>query len=156
MTFSFFNPEGKIDHTFLSHTIKNFSKWRFIIPFSHIHFMVTTPVIKLEEKHPHEQQAVGRDRYRELAMGGGQQQAALELLSAAATSGSWLCLKNLHLVVAWLPALEKALAGLNLHADFRLWLTTEPHPLFPPILLQSSLKVHFLLVACVCQCVCVL
>jgi len=88
---------------------------------------------------------VGRDRYRDLAMGGGQQQAALDLLSAAATSGDWLCLKNLHLVVAWLPTLEKAIASLasSMHPNFRLWLTTEPHPLFPAILLQSSLKITF-------------
>ena len=90
-------------------------------------------------------EAVGRDRYRDLAMGGGQQAAALELLGAAARDGDWLCLKNLHLVAAWLPTLEKALAALvpSMHADFRLWLTTEPHPLFPPILLQQSLKVTF-------------
>jgi dynein heavy chain 2 len=89
--------------------------------------------------------AVGPGRYRDLAMGGGQQQAAAELLTAAARDGDWLCLKNLHLVVAWLPTLEKTLASLapSMHPNFRLWLTTEPHPLFPPILLQSSLKVTF-------------
>lgn len=78
-------------------------------------------------------------------MGGGQQQAALDLLSSAAANGTWLCLKNLHLVVAWLPTLEKAISALagSMHKEFRLWLTTEPHPLFPPILLQSSVKVTF-------------
>jgi len=47
--------------------------------------------------------------------------------------------------VAWLPTLEKAVASLAaaMHPDFRLWLTTEPHPLFPPILLQNSLKITF-------------
>lgn len=56
-------------------------------------------------------------------------------------AGDWLCLKNLHLVVAWLPSLEKELSSLEPHADFRLWLTTEPHEQFPPLLLQQSLKV---------------
>lgn len=56
-------------------------------------------------------------------------------------AGDWLCLKNLHLVVAWLPSLEKELSALEPHADFRLWLTTEPHDQFPPLLLQQSLKV---------------
>lgn len=56
-------------------------------------------------------------------------------------AGDWLCLKNLHLVVAWLPCLEKELSALETHADFRLWLTTEPHEQFPPLLLQQSLKV---------------
>lgn len=57
-------------------------------------------------------------------------------------AGDWLCLKNLHLVVAWLPSLEKELSSLEPHADFRLWLTTEPHDQFPPLLLQQSLKVR--------------
>ncbi|CAM9144794.1 unnamed protein product [Heterosigma akashiwo] len=51
---------------------------------------------------------VGKDRYKGLAMGGGQQEIALTLLRSAASSGDWLCLQNLHLVVAWLPTLEKA------------------------------------------------
>jgi dynein heavy chain 2 len=86
---------------------------------------------------------VGKDHYQELAMGGGQQQVAEQLLAAAAASGDWLCLKNLHLVVAWLPVLEKLLNSLVPNPRFRLWLTTEEHSKFPLILLQSSLKVTF-------------
>ncbi len=52
-------------------------------------------------------------RCTELAMGGGQQAEALRLLHAAATEGKWLCLKNLHLVIAWLPTLEKELGILK-------------------------------------------
>lgn len=51
--------------------------------------------------------------------------------------------QNLHLVVGWLPVLEKELAALKPHARFRLWLTTECHNAFPPVLLQQSLKVTF-------------
>ena len=78
-------------------------------------------------------------------MGGGQQETALELLREAAREGDWLCLKNLHLVVAWLPTLEKAISSLisSMQPNFRLWLTTEPHKDFPPILLQTSLKITF-------------
>lgn len=50
---------------------------------------------------------VGLGNYEELAMGGGQQEIAQSLLRSAAANGTWLCLKNLHLVVAWLPTLEK-------------------------------------------------
>ena len=50
---------------------------------------------------------VGLGNYEELAMGGGQQEIAQSLLRNAASNGTWLCLKNLHLVVAWLPTLEK-------------------------------------------------
>ena len=87
---------------------------------------------------------IGRAAYSELAMGGGQQAEALRLLKAAAANGKWLCLKNLHLVVGWLPALEKALNALDKpHPRFRLWLTTEAHHKFPTILLQTSIKVTF-------------
>jgi dynein heavy chain 2, cytosolic len=86
---------------------------------------------------------VGSGNYEELAMGGGQQDVALHMLRAAATAGSWLCLKNLHLVVAWLPKLEKELAAITPHQDFRLILTSEAHPQFTSILLQTSLKATF-------------
>ena len=86
---------------------------------------------------------VGRTRYAELAMGGGQQATALQMLRQAADEGRWLLLKNLHLVVGWLPTLEKELNGLTPHKDFRLWLTTEAHDEFTPILLQQALKVTF-------------
>eukprot|EP00981_Chlorochromonas_danica_P004240 scaffold857_cov152-Ochromonas_danica.AAC.23 len=86
---------------------------------------------------------IGAGRYEELAMGGGQQEVAVHLLKSAAADGSWLCLKNLHLVVAWLPSLEKELAALNPQEGFRLILTSEAHPQFTSILLQSSLKATF-------------
>jgi dynein heavy chain 2 len=60
------------------------------------------------------------------------------------TAGDWLLLKNLHLVVAWLPLLEKEVHGLpgaSMHPGFRLFLTTEAHPRFPPSLLEGALKV---------------
>lgn len=68
---------------------------------------------------------------------------ALELLKSCSQKGEWLCLKNLHLVVAWLPVLEKELNLLKPHEKFRLWLTTEIHPNFPTILLQGSLKITY-------------
>ena len=40
-------------------------------------------------------------------MGGGQNEAALAMMKEAAEKGQWLCLKNIHLVTAWLPTLEK-------------------------------------------------
>ena len=36
---------------------------------------------------------------------------AIAMLHEAAKAGHWLCLKNLHLVVHWVPQLEKELAG---------------------------------------------
>ena len=40
-------------------------------------------------------------------MGQGQADVAMQLLRECARNGHWLCLKNLHLVTAWLPLLEK-------------------------------------------------
>lgn len=60
--------------------------------------------------------------------------------------GDWLCLKNLHLMTAWLPALEKelnALVASGAHESFRLFLTAEPHARFSSIVLQSSLKITY-------------
>jgi dynein heavy chain 2 len=56
---------------------------------------------------------VGAGRYFELAMGGGQEETALKMIREAAMRGNWLCLKNLHLVTAWLPHLEKALNAMT-------------------------------------------
>jgi len=88
---------------------------------------------------------VGPSKYREMAMGGGQQEAAEAMVREGAAAGAWVCLKNVHLVVSWLPSLEKVLSSLpeDTPDTFRLWLTTETHDEFPPILLQSSMKVTF-------------
>lgn len=43
-------------------------------------------------------------------MGQGQADIALQLLHDCGRNGEWLCLKNLHLVTAWLPTLEKVSA----------------------------------------------
>ena len=40
-------------------------------------------------------------------MGQGQADIAMQLLRDCARNGEWMCLKNLHLVTSWLPALEK-------------------------------------------------
>ncbi|XP_026115691.1 cytoplasmic dynein 2 heavy chain 1-like [Carassius auratus] len=88
-------------------------------------------------------QIVGRENYHELAMGQGQADVALQTLRECVRSGEWLCLKNLHLVTAWLPLLEKELNSMKPKAGFRVWLTAEVHAKFTPILLQSSLKVTY-------------
>uniref|UniRef100_A0A8C5PSW1 Dynein cytoplasmic 2 heavy chain 1 n=1 Tax=Leptobrachium leishanense TaxID=445787 RepID=A0A8C5PSW1_9ANUR len=76
-------------------------------------------------------------------MGQGQADLAIQALRECAKEGEWLCLKNLHLVISWLPVLEKELNTLQPNPKFRLWLTTEVHPKFTPILLQSSLKITY-------------
>ena len=86
---------------------------------------------------------VSLERYHQLPMGQGQNEKALDLLRRSARQGHWLCLQNVHLVVAWLPELEKEMYALEPHEDFRLFLTTESHAKFPPSLLKNSLKITF-------------
>jgi dynein heavy chain 2 len=81
--------------------------------------------------------------FHQLAMGGGQNDDAIRLLRDAAKCGDWICLKNLHLVISWVPLLEKEIKSLEPHENFRCWLTTEPHARFPPIILETSLKVTY-------------
>ncbi|CAH8515920.1 unnamed protein product [Schistosoma mattheei] len=50
--------------------------------------------------------------YRQIAMGQGQTDLAIKELHLAAKQGDWLCLKNLHLVIHWLPVLEKEINTL--------------------------------------------
>jgi len=84
----------------------------------------------------------GGNRLKFLAMGQGQEKAALQLLDTAITRGQWLMLQNCHLLVNWLIDLEKALEKIQKpHPEFRLWLTTEPTPKFPVGILQRSFKV---------------
>ena len=123
----------------------------FSLPFLHSESNSTTPVLLIsspgadasKELQEYALRTVGPSSYEEIAMGGGQQELALHMMRAAAASGSWVCLKNLHLVVAWLPNLEKELSSLECHKDFRLWLTSESHNAFPSILLQLSLKATY-------------
>ncbi|XP_064610087.1 cytoplasmic dynein 2 heavy chain 1-like isoform X3 [Liolophura sinensis] len=88
-------------------------------------------------------ETIGSDKYHQVAMGQGQAEIAMQLLHDCARNGEWLCLKNLHLVTAWLPQLEKEINCLQPHQEFRLWMTAEVHPKFPTILLQSSLKMTY-------------
>ncbi|TPX45912.1 hypothetical protein SeLEV6574_g03556 [Synchytrium endobioticum] len=79
--------------------------------------------------------------FASVAMGQGQGEVALKLLREYSSTGGWLLLQNTHLVVSWLPILIQELANLKLSESFRLFLTSEAHPGFPPTLLRSCLKV---------------
>jgi dynein heavy chain 2 len=57
---------------------------------------------------------VGKQCYHEVAMGQGQMNIALDLLKKCSANGEWLCLKNLHLVIAWLSTLEKVCVSSQL------------------------------------------
>ncbi|XP_056634261.1 cytoplasmic dynein 2 heavy chain 1 [Diorhabda sublineata] len=81
--------------------------------------------------------------YMEVAMGEGQEYKALEALKIYSESGSWLILKNLHLVTHWLPVLTQTHKNIKPHEQFRLWLISEPTQNFNFVLSQNSLKVVY-------------
>jgi dynein heavy chain 2 len=102
------------------------------------------PSLELEEFAKEHSAESGKGmNFHQLAMGGGQNDDAIRLLQDAAKCGDWVCLKNLHLVISWVPLLEKEIKSLQAHENFRCWLTTEAHAKFPPILLETSLKVTY-------------
>jgi dynein heavy chain 2 len=74
-------------------------------------------------------------------MGQGQGEIAISELRRLAANGGWLCLQNVHLVISWLPELEKELRTAQFHPKFRIWLTSEAHTKFPALLLEQSLKI---------------
>lgn len=45
--------------------------------------------------------------FRQISMGQGQLDVAIEALQWSAANGGWLCLKNLHLVPLALPVIHK-------------------------------------------------
>ena len=84
---------------------------------------------------------VGKARFTQIALGGGQTDEAMLQLRRCAASGEWIFLKNLHLVLDWVAVLEKEVSSMAApHPDFRLFMTTEAHDLFPTVLLQSCDK----------------
>eukprot|EP00744_Colponema_vietnamica_P003509 GILI01005371.1.p1 GENE.GILI01005371.1~~GILI01005371.1.p1 ORF type:complete len:1756 (-),score=536.52 GILI01005371.1:124-4761(-) len=118
-----------------------------VVPTTNNHepiLLITTPgADPSQELQGIAYEAVGRERFFQLAMGGGQQAEALRLLKQCSENGEWLFLKNLHLVIPWVTTLQKELALLKPHENFRLWLTSEPHDEFPSILLSHSVKITF-------------
>ncbi|KNC52645.1 cytoplasmic dynein [Thecamonas trahens ATCC 50062] len=59
-------------------------------------------------------------------------------ISAAAKSGGWVMLKNVHLAPQWLVQLEKKLHNLAPVSGFRLFMTGEIHPAIPVNLMRMS------------------
>ena len=57
--------------------------------------------------------------------------------------GNWVFLANCHLSLSWMPQLDKLVEQLQVeepHPDFRLWLSSSPHPEFPISILQVGIK----------------
>jgi dynein heavy chain len=78
-----------------------------------------------------------------VSMGEEMEGPALELIKAGFVTGKWVVLNNCHLSLEFMGQLEEILNPKNaeVHNDFRLWITCEPHKEFPLGLLQMAIKV---------------
>jgi len=79
-----------------------------------------------------------------VSLGQGQAPIALKLIETALNDGTWVFLANCHLMLSWLPDLEKHILGIrnnpNTNPDFRLWLSSNPTSKFPIAILQMGIK----------------
>ena len=78
-----------------------------------------------------------------VSMGEEMEKPALEMIKAGFQTGKWVVLNNCHLSLEFMAAMEDILNPKNVevHEDFRLWITCEPHNEFPLGLLQMAIKV---------------
>jgi hypothetical protein len=61
-------------------------------------------------------------------------------------AGGWVILQNCHLGLKFMEEIDSLIQsggglGVQIHEDFRLWITTQENPRFPLVLLQKTLKV---------------
>ena len=83
-----------------------------------------------------------------VSLGQGQDVIALKALERAHAEGTWVLLSNIHLMVSWLPTLERKMEELRVtesHPDFRLFLSAEPSTQvgnqIPVAILQQCIKI---------------
>ncbi|XP_018599950.2 dynein heavy chain 2, axonemal [Scleropages formosus] len=89
-----------------------------------------------------EASGMGR-RFHALSLGQGQAPIATRMIKEGVMNGHWVFLANCHLSLSWMPQLDKLVEQLQVeepHTDFRLWLSSSPHPDFPIAILQAGIK----------------
>lgn len=65
--------------------------------------------------------------YNNVSLGQGQEEKATKFIESSCEKGSWTILQNCHLLVSWMPKLEKLVEEFDpkkIHPNFRLWLTS--------------------------------
>jgi dynein heavy chain len=86
------------------------------------------------------------ERILSISLGQGQGPIAEKMIHNASRSGDWVFLQNCHLAASWMIDMENIIKGLSepgkeVHADFRLYLSSMPTKFFPVSVLQNSVKV---------------
>lgn len=77
------------------------------------------------------------------ALGQGQAPTAVRMIEEGIKNGNWVFLANCHLMLSWMPTLEKMIESIvegNPNPKFRLWLSSSPDPNFPISILQRGIK----------------
>lgn len=77
------------------------------------------------------------------ALGQGQAPIAVKMIEDGIKHGNWVFLANCHLMLSWMPTLEKMIETFiegTPHPKFRLWLSSSPNPEFPITILQRGIK----------------
>ena len=78
-------------------------------------------------------------------MGQGQEVHARRLMTQYMANGGWVLLQNCHLSLDYVvEVMDQVVEQETVHDQFRLFVTTEPHPKFPITFLQ----VHYLYIYC--------
>nr|CAD7395754.1 unnamed protein product [Timema poppensis] len=83
------------------------------------------------------------DKFYSLSLGQGQAPIATRMIANGARDGNWVFLANCHLSLSWMPKLDKIVDTMQtgkVHPQFRLWLSSSPHPDFPISILQAGIK----------------
>ncbi|CAJ1086733.1 dynein heavy chain 2%2C axonemal-like [Xyrichtys novacula] len=81
--------------------------------------------------------------FHALSLGQGQAPVAKSMIEEGTKNGHWVFLANCHLSLSWMPELDKLVEQLQMqrpNENFRLWLSSSPHPEFPITILQAGIK----------------
>ena len=86
------------------------------------------------------------DRLHMISLGQGQGPIAEELIRRSTANGDWLFLQNCHLAASWMGRLEAIIkdfqsSDVEIHNNFRLFLSSMPSKVFPVSVLQEGVKV---------------